>query len=98
MFSAGFLLLLAGFLFFVLGLIQCLSSKKFLGYLFGIEIIINAANLNLAAWIDLNPIRTDVEPMILMVIAFAAIETAAGLAIFTWAGKKLKSVGSPLEV
>jgi NADH:ubiquinone oxidoreductase subunit K len=96
--STGFILLLFGFVFFVLGLIQCISSKKFLGYLLGLEIIINAANLNLAAWIDLSPIRADIEPMILMVIAFAAIETAAGLAIFSWASKQLKQVGSPLEI
>jgi NADH:ubiquinone oxidoreductase subunit K len=96
--STGFVLLLFGFLFFVLGILQCVSSRKFLGYLLGLEIIINAANLNLAAWIDLCPIRTDIEPMILMVIGFAAIETAVALSIFAWASKQLRTVGSPLSI
>jgi NADH-quinone oxidoreductase subunit K len=96
--STGFILLLFGFLFLILGLVQCISSKKFLGYLLGLEIIINAANLNLAAWIELSPIRTDIEPMILMIIGFAAIETVAALSIFSWASRQLRLLGSPLSI
>ena len=60
--------------------------------------MINASNLNLLGFLDWQPYRVEIEPLILMIIGFAAIETTVGLAIFTWASKKLKSVGSPFEI
>jgi NADH:ubiquinone oxidoreductase subunit K len=36
----------------------------------------------------------DIEPLILFVVGFAAIESAVGLSIFAWANKRLKLLGS----
>jgi len=96
--SIPVLLLLAGLLLFFIGLLQCITSKSFLPFLFGIEIMINATNLNLAGFLELQPLRADIEPLIVMIISFAAIETAVGLSIFTWASRQLKTVGSPFDV
>jgi NADH:ubiquinone oxidoreductase subunit K len=94
MISIPVMLLLTGILLFFIGLIQCVSSKTFLPFLFGIEIIINAANLNLISFLNLQPDRLDIEPLILFIIGFAAIESAVGLSIFAWANKRLKLLGS----
>jgi NADH:ubiquinone oxidoreductase subunit K len=88
----------SGFLLFFIGIIQCMTAKQFLAYLFGIEIIISGGTINLVGFLFLQPSRVDIEPLIILIIGFAAIETVAGLVIFTWSSKQLKIVGSPLEV
>jgi NADH:ubiquinone oxidoreductase subunit K len=95
MFSTPVLLLLSGLILFFIGIIQCVSSKSLLPFLFGIEIIINAANLNLISFLNIQPERIDIEPLILVIIGFAAIESAVGLSIFAWANRRLKLIGSP---
>jgi len=96
--SIPLLLLATGFTLFFIGLLQCITAKQFLAFLFGIELMINAANLNLLGFLQWQPYRSDIEPLILMIISFAVIETVAGLSIFTWASKQLKTVGSPLSI
>lgn len=88
MISTGVLLLMLGLFLFFAGIIQCLSSRRFLGYLFGIEMILNAANLNLAGFISLQPHRSELQALLLMIIALAAIEAAVGLSIFTWVSSR----------
>lgn len=83
----GLILIGLGLFLFFTGLVQCLTSRKFLGFLFGLEIMINAANLNLAGFLEIQPQRTDLQPLMIMVIAIAAIETVVGLCIFTWISK-----------
>jgi NADH:ubiquinone oxidoreductase subunit K len=83
---------------FFIGAIQCISSRRFLPFLFGIEIMINASNLNLLGFLEWMPQRTDFEALIVLIIGFAAIETAVGIVLFSWASKQLKIVGSPLTV
>jgi NADH:ubiquinone oxidoreductase subunit K len=82
--ETGIVLLAAGLFLFFTGLVQCLTSRKFLGFLFGIEICLNAANLNLAGFLVIQPHRTDLQTGIVLIIALAAIEAAIGLVIFTW--------------
>jgi NADH:ubiquinone oxidoreductase subunit K len=82
--ETGIVLLAAGLFLFFTGLVQCLTSRKFLGFLFGIEICLNAANLNLAGFLVIQPQRTDLQTDIVLIIALAAIEAAIGLVIFTW--------------
>lgn len=82
--ETGIVLLAAGLFLFFTGLVQCLTSRKFLGFLFGIEICLNAANLNLAGFLAIQPQRTDLQTDIVLIIALAAIEAAIGLVIFTW--------------
>ncbi len=84
----GVLLIGAGLLVFFFGLAQCLTSRKFLGFLFGIELILNAANLNLAGFFLIQPYRDDILPLMLMIMAFAAIELVVGIAVFLWILKK----------
>ena len=84
MMSSGILLLASGLFLFFTGLVQCLTSRKFLGFLFGIEICLNAANLNLAGFLVIQPQRADLQTDMVLIIALAAIEAAIGLVIFTW--------------
>ena len=86
-FDPGVFLVGLAFVLFFLGLTQCLTSKNFLGFLFGIEIIINAANVNLLGFLQIQPNRSDIQPIMVMFIGFAVIEMVVGLAIFTWAKK-----------
>ena len=86
-FDSGIFLIGLAFALFFLGLTQCLTSRNFLGFLFGIEIIINAANVNLMGFLHIQPSRMDIQPIMVMFIAFAVIEMVVGLAIFTWAKK-----------
>jgi NADH:ubiquinone oxidoreductase subunit K len=85
--GAVVLLLLGLFLFFA-GILQCLSSKRFLGYLIGIEMIMNAANLNLAGFILMQAQRSELQAYIVMITALAVIEAAVGLSIFVWISSK----------
>ena len=85
---SGILLLGLGLFLFFLGLFQTLTSRKFLGFLIGIELILNAANLNLAGFIQIQPGREDLGPYLLMILAFAAIELVAGFSILIWIGEK----------
>lgn len=91
MIPVGTLLLLLGLFLFCAGVLQCLSSRRFLGYLFGIEMIINAANLNLAGFLALQPGRTDLQALMVMITALAAIEAVIGLAILTWVSRNSDS-------
>jgi len=81
---SGIVLIASGLLLFFIGLVQCLTTKKFLGFIFGLEIMLNSANLNLAGFLIVQPQRTDLQPMMIMIICIAAIEAAVGLSIFTW--------------
>lgn len=84
----GILLLGLGLFLFFLGLFQSLTSRKFLGFLIGIELILNAANLNLAGFIQIQPDRSDLSAYLIMILAFAAIELVAGFSLLIWIGNK----------
>jgi NADH:ubiquinone oxidoreductase subunit K len=88
MMPIGILLLMLGLFLFFAGILQCISSRHFLGYLFGIEMILNAASINLAGFISLQPERSELQAYIIMITAFAAIEAAVGLSIFVWISDK----------
>lgn len=88
MMPVGIILLMLGLFLFFAGILQCISSKRFLGFLFGIEMILNAASINLAGFISLQPERTELQVYIMMITALAAIEAAVGLALLMWAGGK----------
>jgi NADH-quinone oxidoreductase subunit K len=90
MISSGVILIGAGIFVFFIGVIQCLTSRHFLGYLLGIELIINSANVNLAGFLQIQPYRTNLQPLIIMIIAFAAIEVCVGLSLFSWISKEEK--------
>jgi len=65
---------------FVIGLLGVLIRRNFLIILFSIELMLNAANINLVAFSHYNK-AIDGQIVSLFVIAIAAAEAAIGLAI-----------------
>ncbi len=80
--SLGHYLLLAALLF-SLGLTAVLIRRNAILILVGIELMLNAANLNLIAFwrFSENPERLDGYLFVLFTIAVAAAEAAVGLAL-----------------
>lgn len=87
--------LILGLALFVLGLVQALTTKKFLGYLFGIELMLNGANVNLLGFLVISPHRAELGSLLVFIIGWAAIETAVGLAVFTWTTREGQRLESP---
>ena len=74
-------LLVAGCLFCI-GLFGSLSRRNTIGILFGVELMLNAVNLNLIAfWRYLEPNLVAGQVFALFIITVAAAEAAVGLAI-----------------
>lgn len=74
-------LILAAFLF-VCGVVCIASKRNAIGVLMGVELVLNAANLNLVAFARYNPaFRLEGQVFALMVIVLAAGEAAVALAI-----------------
>jgi NADH-quinone oxidoreductase subunit K len=77
--GVGHYLVVAAFLF-AMGLVACIARRNAIGILVGIELILNAANLNLVAfsrwWGNL-----DGQVFGVFVIVLAACEAAVALAI-----------------
>ncbi len=80
-----YLILAAGL--YCIGLFVVLTKKSAIGILIGIELMLNAVNINLAAfwhyYTQLNPSQTPLNGMVFLAIVFivAAAETAVGLAL-----------------
>lgn len=69
-------------LFFAIGVYGLLSKRSAIRMLFAIEIIINAANLNIAAFARYAPYDLGgAQAIAMFVISIAAAEAAVGLAI-----------------
>jgi NADH-quinone oxidoreductase subunit K len=74
-------LILAASLFCV-GLFGVLSRKNAIAILLGIELMLNAVNINLVAfWRYLDPIQMAGQVFAVIVFAVAAAEVAVGLAL-----------------
>jgi NADH-quinone oxidoreductase subunit K len=74
-------LILSAFLF-VCGVVCIASKRNAVGVLMGVELVLNAANVNLVAFGRFNPgFRLDGQVFALMVIVLAAAEAAVALAI-----------------
>ncbi len=67
-------------LMFVVGLVGILIRKNFLIILFAIELMLNAANINLVAFSHYSG-QVDGQVISIFIIAVAAAEAAIGLAI-----------------
>jgi NADH:ubiquinone oxidoreductase subunit K len=67
---------------FTIGVICVISRKNAIGILIGIELILNAANLNLIAFSRFTTLELDGQIFAIFVIILAACEAAVGLAIF----------------
>lgn len=73
--------LLLGVLLFSLGLLVVITKRNTIMVLLGIELLLNASNLNLVAFNQLRPGSLDGQLFVLFVIIVAVSEAAVGLAI-----------------
>ncbi len=78
---------------FCIGLYGALSRKNAVGVLLGIELMLNAVNINLVAfWRYITPQALTGQVFAIFVIAVAAAEAAVGLAIIIAAYRLRKTV------
>jgi NADH-quinone oxidoreductase subunit K len=82
---------------FTLGVYAMLSRKNAVAVLMGIELILNAANLNFIAFSRYGAINLGGQIVSIFVIVIAAAEAAVALAIVLNIYKSFKSV-NPAEV
>ena len=76
----GYLILAA--VLFAIGLFGVVTRRNTIGILLGIELMLNAVNINLVAFARFNPaFRLEGQVFTLMVIVLAAAEAAVALAI-----------------
>ncbi len=88
-----YLLLAAGL--FSLGLYGVLGRKNAVAILMGVELMLNAVNINLVAfWRYLNPGGTAGQMFTVVVLAVAAAETAVGLALIISVYRQRKTVAA----
>jgi NADH:ubiquinone oxidoreductase subunit K len=73
-------LFVAAFLF-SMGLLIIVTKRNTIMVLLGIELLLNASNLNLIAFNQLKPNTVDGQMFVLFVIIVAVCEAAVGLAI-----------------
>ena len=73
-------LLLSAFLF-CLGIVIIITKRNIIVVLMGIELILNAANINLVAFSQFDPERLQGQVFALFVMVIAAAEAAVALAI-----------------
>ncbi len=75
--------LVLGLIIFLLGCYCALTRRNAIGILLGIELILNAANINYVAFafFDGNRVRYDGQVFAIFVIMLAAAEAVIGLAI-----------------
>ena len=67
---------------FSVGVYGALSRRNAIGILMGIELVLNAVNVNLVAfWRYVTPANVEGQIFAIMVITVAAAEAAVGLAI-----------------
>ncbi len=75
-----FLVLAAGL--FCIGLYGVLSRRNAIGILMGLELMLNAVNINLITfWRYINPVRLTGQVFAIFVFTVAAAEVAVGLAL-----------------
>ena len=73
--------LVVGLLLFALGLYTVLTRRNAIGILMGVELILNAANINYIAFARYGGASIDGQVFAIFVIMLAAAEAAIGLAI-----------------
>jgi NADH:ubiquinone oxidoreductase subunit K len=84
--------LIIALILFALGLAICLTRKHIIYILMGIELMLNAANLNLLYFSSKHSDPSDAQFFILMIMMVAAGEIGIGLAIALKVRKAYKSI------
>ena len=78
---------------FCIGLYGVLSRKNAIAILLGVELMLNAVNVNLVAfWRYLNPAQMAGQAFAVIVFAVAAAEVAVGLALIISVYRSRKTV------
>ena len=78
---------------FALGVYAALSKRNAIGVLMGIELVLNAVNINIVAfWRYIAPNNIEGQIFAIMVISVAAAEAAVGLAIVIAVYRQRRSV------
>lgn len=86
-----YLILSAGMV--AIGLFGVLARRNAIAMLLGVELILNAVNINLLAfWRYVDVVHAAGQVFAVMVITAAAAEVAVGLAIFIAVYRKQKSI------
>jgi len=74
--------LIVAALLFAIGAYGALARRNAVAVLMGVELMLNAANINFVAfWRYLEPARLEGQVFVLIVITVAAAEAAVGLAL-----------------
>jgi len=84
--------LLVGAVLFVLGLFAVITRKNAIAVLMGVELILNAANINFVAFSRFSSTSLDGHIFAIFVIIMAAAEAAVALAIVLNIYNNLKTV------
>src|SRR5512136_46356 len=85
--------LIAAAALFCIGLYGALSRKNAIGILMGVELMLNAVNVNLVAfWRYITPQALTGQVFAIFVITIAAAEAAVGLAIIISAYRRRDTV------
>ncbi|MCI4666930.1 MAG: NADH-quinone oxidoreductase subunit NuoK [Bacteroidia bacterium] len=84
--------LLIGMMLFSIGCVLVLTRRNVIMALMGIELMLNAANLNFVAFSKFDPIDLDGQMATLFVMVLAAAEVAVALAIILLVYKKYLSI------
>ena len=78
---------------FCIGLFGVLARRNAIAILLGIELMLNAVNINLVAfWRYLNPVQMTGQVFAIIVFAVAAAEVAVGLALVISVYRNRKTV------
>ena len=78
---------------FSIGLFGVLARRNAIAILLGVELMLNAVNINLVAfWRYLNPIKMAGQVFAIIVFAVAAAEVAVGLALVISVYRNRKTV------
>jgi len=75
-----------------IGTALVLTRKSLLFILIGIELILNAVNLNLVAFNHLHPQNVNGQTTTLFIMAIAICETACGVAIMIQVARQYKTI------
>ena len=76
----------------VLGILTMLTRRNAIAVLMGIELVLNAANINFVAFTRYGAVNLDGQVIAIFVIVLAACEAAVALAIVLNLYKRLGSV------
>lgn len=83
--------ILLGMILFAIGVAVVITKRNAIMVLIGIELILNAANVNLVAFSQQDPTYLNGQLFALFVIVVAAAETAIALAIIINVYRKFKT-------